>query len=247
MSAPTTSHAVATALRLAVAQPEAMLPCPVCAAGLRAANLESHLRKVHAGIGGGVSVGALTFRGKDRAFGRELLVVLVVALVLSAVPMAANGGELSTTMVTAIGVPVLAIFTLVLLAVTGVFRARLVIDGDRVRLRYGLGLRSRSLLIGRQVELGRLWTLRPRAGMSTYENTRDAKVEAGAYLRLLEGKRRITVGCPKGTGTRKHWSDAGWKSGASTRYWDITLDRETMVALEYALADRGVLSPRAGS
>jgi hypothetical protein len=70
----------------------------------------------------------------------------------------------------------------------------------------------------------------------TYE-----KVRAGVYLRFAPN---ITVGCPKGTGARKHWSPRAWSAGQSTRFWDITIDRETMVALEYALAARGILSPR---
>ena len=39
--------AIATARTLAAAHPAAMLPCPICAASLKAENVERHLGKVH--------------------------------------------------------------------------------------------------------------------------------------------------------------------------------------------------------
>lgn len=51
----------ALALQLAAAHPTARLPCPVCATGVNADNLERHLAKVHAGT---IASTASSWRGK---------------------------------------------------------------------------------------------------------------------------------------------------------------------------------------
>jgi hypothetical protein len=54
------------ARKLATASPQAMLPCPVCAASLRGENLERHLDGKHPGAASVDSTTDLVWRGVDR-------------------------------------------------------------------------------------------------------------------------------------------------------------------------------------
>ena len=66
-------------------------------------------------------------------------------------------------------------------------------------------------------------------------------MRAGAYLRVADGHRSITVGCPHGAGIRKHWN--GWTAGPRRKWWDVDLSAPAFVELQYALAAAGLLAP----
>ncbi len=65
------------------------------------------------------------------------------------------------------------------------------------------------------------------------------KLHAGAYLRVANGHRSITVGCPHPTGLHKHW--AGQASDRRRKWWEIDLSAPAFVELQYALAEAGAL------
>ena len=67
------------------------------------------------------------------------------------------------------------------------------------------------------------------------------EIRSGAYLRIGEGRRSITVGCPHATGVRKHW--VGWTAGKRRKWWDVDLSAAAFVELQYALAESGCLVP----
>jgi len=208
---------------------------------MRGANLDKHLSKVHPETGAGATAATLRFGGKDRALGRGLFGALLVSVACAVVVIVLKGPELSTATTAAIGIPVVVLLFAALTASFDLLPARLELKDDRVTLRYALGVVRRSAPLPKHVEVGKLWTVRPSAIMPG--DGRGEKVAAGFYLRLSRSP-RITVGCPKGIATRKHWAPGSWRDGRKTRFWDITLDRTTMVELEYALAARGVLVPR---
>ncbi|HEY5946620.1 MAG TPA: hypothetical protein VIV40_14055 [Kofleriaceae bacterium] len=237
-------RSIATARRLSASHPRTMLPCPRCAASVRAENLDKHLAKTHDNALGEADTPVPTFAGKDRILTRELVVVLIVLFVIATVVLAATGPKLTTTSVVIGGGMVLAVLTLGTIASLGLLPARVEIDGDRVRLRYALGLRTRTLAMPERIEVGRAVTMRPQAGMATYEHSAHEEVDDGGYVRLIDGKRRITVGCRAGTSFKKYWSSTRWSAAKPTRWIDITLGREAMVALEYELVGRGLLAPR---
>lgn len=218
-----------------------MLPCPCCAASVRASNLDKHLTQQH---GSGVSApAASTLTGIDRTLERQLVIVLFVLLAIGITVVSVTAMKLTDANVTVAVAVVLALLTSVVMASAGKFSARLVFDGGRVRLHYGLGLRTRTLSKVERIELGRARTTQPRAGMQQHEHA-ELEVDGGMYLRLVDGKRRITVGCRKGTGFRTHWSSSHSSSGKATRSLDIALGREAMVAFEYELAEIGLLVVR---
>lgn len=67
-------------------------------------------------------------------------------------------------------------------------------------------------------------------------------MRVGTYLRLANGRKALTLGCPHHTGLRKHW--AGWQQGKQRRQWDITVDPPAFVSFQYAMATYGALTPR---
>ncbi len=231
------SDAIAIARRLASAHPEVMLPCPVCATSLRASNLDAHLGKVHAGVAASGS-----FVGHDRRVVRDLFVVCVVLGALSLGLEIASGGAVTLWLGALVGFVAIALGG-ALGGAMGLFRARLVIGDDRVRLEHTFGLRRCEVPLRSRIEVGRIVTVRPEAG-SASDVQIGTEVDHGAYLRLVSDAATITVGVRRGTGFRKHWADRGFRSGERRQRWDVTVDRAAMVALEYALAAAGVLSPR---
>lgn len=181
---------LATARTLAAAHPDALLPCPVCVTSLRAANLDRHVAKVHAGV----AIPATT-----RWSGRGLL---------------------------------------------GLLPGSLALDGDALVLRR---LGRRRVALPCAIELGALVGVRGDVVTSSYAdelNHPGEEVRTGSYLRLV-GDAAITIGCRQGTQARAHWDAAGWRRGERRRGCDLMVARPVLVAIEYALAARGLLVPAA--
>lgn len=223
--------AIETARSLAASNPAAMLPCPICAVSLRASNLDGHLGKVHAG--------ARALEGPWRGTDRRVMVTLTALLALALCGMLAfitsgafaPGGPVAMAMVAA----EVVLCLLVVAAFFGAFGATLAFDGDRLVLRHSFGLGRRSARLPAAIENGAL--LRP--GNSVYRTeTPTAPVREGRYLRVGD----LTIGCLQSTSFQAHWAPSGWRKGSARFTRDVNVDQATMVAIEYALVERGLLS-----
>lgn len=173
---------------LAAARPGALLPCPVCAAAVRAANLDHHLRRQHPGAEPGTSWAGTDWRG-----------------------------------------------------------GRLTGEGHGLSLRRWAGLSRSAVAVPRRVVVGSLTRSRPDPAMTSYAddiNVPYVTERAGTYLQIdgAEGQ-SIVVACRKPGPVRKVWD--GWTQGPARRRRQITLADGDFVALQYLLAGRGLLRPRA--
>ncbi len=229
------------ALRLAAeSSSDALLPCPLCAASLKATNLEKHLEKVHAGE----ERTATSWAGSDRAIGRVLIVYFILCVasigLFSVVPQAA-----ATVLATVLAVAMLVFMGLLVAMVADKLPATLCIEDRRVVVRYAFGLLSRSVqLPPRVIEVGTLVETRSDPTVPTRYQYGGTDVKMGTYLRLRDdGGGMVTVGAKTGSKLRKHWE--GWTHGGKVRLWDILVSPSALVALEYLLWSRGQLTPRA--
>jgi hypothetical protein len=175
------------ARQLAATRPAAMLPCPVCAAALRAANLDAHLAKLHPGADPGTEWTGTGLRG----------------------------GRLSAT-------------------------------GDQLTLRRWAGLRRAAVATPHRVVVGPLTRTRLDPTMTSYAdefNVSTVTTRAGVYLEV-EGRdgHSVVIRCRNSGALRKSWE--GWAPGRARRRWDISLTDGDFVAVQYALAGRGLLQPR---
>lgn len=238
---------VAIARGIAGAYPDAMLPCPVCAASLKARNLDRHLVDVHQLSPTLAPPGlVLELVGVDRRIFWWLLVPglswLAGAAALT-VLQATVGFALSDGVAIPFVALLLVSLTLPTLAAFNLFRAKLVLNQGTLELRYAFGLLTHRLTLPAVLEAGSLWAGRQAAGMSSYEHSVTEDVRVGSYLRLSNEQVAITVGCKGGTELRKHWDGSGIRSGPRRRRWDITLDRVSSVKLQYHLAAQHALTP----
>jgi hypothetical protein len=229
--------AVAIARDLAAAHPAAKLPCPVCGTTLRADNLDKHLQKTHAATA--PTTAQLHWRGTDRRAIRPLLALAILcALALAALQGAlARGYGPPQIALSAVLVLVLA---LIALAVFERLPASLTLDGDTLRLRYCLGLLTRTVRLPASLEVGTLVQFRHDLTTPDEVHATGQDVRSGHYLRLAD----LTIACTHKSGFRSHWNPSGWRPGPRRRAWDITLGRAAEVELEYQLAARGMLSPK---
>lgn len=177
---------IATARAMAASHPSAKLPCPVCAASLKAANMDSHLAKVHAGV---TSYTATAWQG------RGMLGLAPVSLSMSS---------------------------------------------EGVTLRHWLGLAKRVVRLPCAIEIGGTVTQRANVIM---EHEPPTEVRTGRYLRLVGDGGAITIGCKQQTQFASHWHRAGFTTGAKRGRADIRVPVEAMLAIEYGLAERGILVP----
>lgn len=230
------------ARRLAAARPDAPVPCPACAAGVKGANLERHLAKVHSGHAG---ADAARWRGPERVGARWLLILgVLVAATASAVTF--SGGEPDDRVV--LGSIAFFATTMVVWGAVGwgarLFPGRLRVDGHGALLRHSYGLGRRRLRVIDRVLVGSVWEARPAGVQGWDEGHESTDTRAGVYLQLCAGRRRIRVHCRAGGALRSTWT--GWEQGPRRKSLDITLDRTGFVALQLALWELGVLAPRPG-
>ena len=223
-----------------MANPEAMLPCPICAASVKGKNLSAHIDKVHVDE---VAPSA-RWRGTDRALIRPLFALFAACLLqlplLGLVPSA-----LQRWFVWAVAAQMTVFLGGLALTVFGKLPAEAVLEGNRLVVRYGLGLLRRSVsLESCSVEVGTLIEARARTYVQGLPDGATDDVKVGSYLRVRGKRGCVTFGTRTGTGLRKHWSPSGWSSRGTVRLWDITLDPGAVVALEYLLAHRGMFTPR---
>lgn len=234
----------ATAERLTAENPARALPCPGCSASPKGENFAKHWQKVHAGVVPAEVGVEIALVGIDRRSRRAFVVPListvaamVVAVVLGVTP----------TDTTAFGGIALLLATLVLAALAHLdkFGARLVLAPDHVRAHYALGSGSTQVALPAQVELGGTRETKHSIVVnSNYDMAQSYDVDAGAFLRLTSGGKSVTVGCRKPGDVRKYWDPEGWSQSKAEKHWDVTLDAQDFVALQYHLAEHGMLAVR---
>lgn len=231
-----TATSTETARALAVAHPAATLPCPICAVSVKAANLDVHLGRVHPG-----AVDARPpWRGADRRIVRTALLALAAALVASTAMLVAcdvkPGGPVAWTLVAVVVATSLAVVG----AYLGAPRATLSLTDDTLVLRHSLGLGRRVATLPCALVTGALVGGRPDLATSAYATDPNPRpVRRGGYLQVGA----ITIGCRASTSLRAHWDPRGWRAGDARWTCDVVVSQEVMVAIEYALAARGALSP----
>lgn len=233
---------VAIARSLAAAHPSATLPCPECSAIVNASNLVRHLGKVHPTTrveSQPDSVVRLT--GVDRRIqwplaGLPILWVIGVAILF------ALGLPMTDASMIIVGASLLLSCAPLLAAMLGVFRAHLELDGEQLRLRWGFG--GSTIRLPARLESGRLFERRASVLDHQQETGPAHDEDVGVYLQLGDGNARLTVGAQKAVGLSKHWAAQGWSKGPKRRRCDIMVDRNALVAIEYHLAARGLLTPR---
>jgi hypothetical protein len=232
---------VAEARRLAAESPgDRMLPCPFCAASLKAENFDKHFDKVHSGEDTSLAV----FSGSDHGIGRVLIVLGIAIVVQIGLPAVVppSGEKLVLGL---LGVEVCIFLGLLLGMVSDKLPATLQVDEGRIVVRYAFGLLRRSVTFPpRVIEVGSLWERRSNPGVSSQYDYGGYDVKTGTYLRLRDDAGGVvTIGAKTGTGLRKHWE--GWTQGGKRKMWDIHVSPSAVVAVEYLLASRGLLTPRA--
>jgi hypothetical protein len=119
---------------------------------------------------------------------------------------------------------------------------RLTIEGDRLRLRTRLW-RTRTEPLDAPLVVAGLTRTRGDAVMSSYADDYPGLAGGGkerAGLTLAVGG--IVVGCASSTGLRKHWT--GFADGKPRGRAHVMVSPPVFVALQYALAERGALTPR---
>jgi hypothetical protein len=240
------SGTVAIARSLAAAHPNATLPCPLCSASVNAVNLEQHLGKVHATALQDASSGAIVrLTGVDRRIRRPLFALPVVWL-LAALSSVIAGVPLTDASVAIMGAGLLVFgFVPVFVALRGLVQARIELEGEVVRLIWAFG--RTTVALPAKLESGRLLERAANVLDHQHETGPGTDKHAGVYLCLRQDGTSITVGAPKAAGLGKDWAANGWSKGPARRSWDITVDRNALVAIEYHLAARGLLSPRVNS
>lgn len=237
------SDAMATASRLAADWPDAVLPCPECAATVKGANLSRHVGKVHAGRAGG-RARRRSWRGPERLIARPLVIVPGLAAV--ATLAATSLVEETNDVVVLVAAGALGIGLILSgLVVKGVpmFRGRLSVKGDGFVLSHTLGLRRRRLARVDRIEAGSAYDVRTiNAGGDATSGGPRIEEPAGIYVELCSGRRYITVRCKQNTGFRKTW--VGWEQAGRSRRWHIILYPADFVSLQYTLVDLGLLTLR---
>ncbi len=229
---------------LAAANPQAMLPCPLCAAALHGENMEKHLAKAHPEAEhGSPEPEVLVWVGPSRrvpmvGFAALAAAILwVIATKAGVIPVA---GKAVVLVAGGLG---LAFSALLAAAETDRLRARLTFDGGSLSLSHGLGLRRRVVALPAELEVGSAWEkwmTGQRVGEDVYWTSHGDR-RVGGYLRIFSGSQSITVLTFK-TSVKQYWSPKGLQIGPRRFRGDITLGAAEFVALEYLLASRGMLS-----
>lgn len=234
---------VERARRLAAEQPESTVPCPVCVAGVKGANLERHLGKVHPDAAGAEGAHGSRWGGPERIGSRRLLGLALVAGAAGAAYTVASGNQDDRIILGSIGL--VAVSMIVWGAVAWgapLFPGRLRVDERGVVLRHSYGLGRRRLHTIDRVVLGGAWESRPTGNSGNDDSYESVDVRVGTYLQLGAGRRRVTAHCRTGGVVRTTWS--GWEQGRKRKRLDITLDPQEFVALQLALWELGVLTAR---
>jgi hypothetical protein len=248
-----------TARALALDHPNAMLPCPLCATGVRGENLEKHLAKAH-GEGAGEAVGGDASHGGGKGAGGGAFVwtgpsgrvpaLAFGALAAAVVWVAATRSGL-VAVAPRLEMVIAAVFVMLFASLLALceshrLRARLVFTNGTFVLHPPLGLYPRMVSLPAKLELGSAWGRRSSAtpvGADVYFTDEGAR-PLGGYLRLHDGTASFTV-LAAGTSVREYWNVIGARRGPKRSRYDISLDAPDFVELEYLLARSGLLALKA--
>lgn len=237
---------LASARGLAAAHPAAHLPCPACGVSLRADNLEKHLVKLHEAALRSAPSTTAAWSGADRRVLRPLIALTVVWVLGLAASLALLGDAHARWIAGAIAAGLFAGIGLMALAAFDRLRATLTIERGSLRLRHGFGLLRHTVRLPAAIEVGRLVRVRQDAAVHDAVYAETHEESAGSYLHLTRDGAALTVRCPENCALDRHWDPRSARPGPKRGRWDITLDRASFAALEYMLADRGMLSLRTG-
>ena len=238
---------VDSARRRAVGSPDSALPCPRCAALVKGRNLARHLDRTH----GGEPMerrDRASWSGPERLVARPLVILpLLAAALLAAAHRLGRLDDDRPLIWAGFAVGVGMILGAVAVCDTKLFRGRLTVKDGHVVLVHTLGLRRRRLRCIDRLEFGAAYERRPdpTTGPASSDGSGSVDVASGNYLRLICGRRHITVHCKHGRTLRRAWT--GWVQTRRRRRWHITLDAVQFVELQYVLADLGLLTPREAS
>jgi hypothetical protein len=241
------SYALRAASALAKDHPDALLPCPRCAASVKGANLLQHLRKVHdqAPDAGAPADGyaPLVLRGTDGRLRPVLLVLLVLCgLTFGAtITLVANPSAVVLPLFAALVLPLALALAREL---SGRVPATLTLDDNGVRLAGPFGVAVRTLPYTLTLTSGALLETRVRHPAFAWHDAEGEHVQTGMYVQLTREGRRITAAARKTHGLGKHWAPNGWVAGAAARRFDVRLSSTDMVLLTYVLAGRGLLTAK---
>ena len=246
------------------------MPCPLCVAAVKGANLDRHLARTHAGDE--APPHPSRWRGAERVGSRRLLVLGLLVGTASVGGTRNAGGQpgrsrkgagaggvagamktqrtasSSTSKIRLAfgGIGFAAVAVIIWSAVAWgapLFPGRLRVDERGALLRHSFGLGRRRLDVIDRLVLGSAWESRPTGSSGSDDSYESVDVRVGSYLQLRSGRRSITVHCRTAGSVRTTWS--GWEQGKRRKRLDITVDRTAFVALQLALWERDLLVPRA--
>ncbi len=231
---------------LAAAEPESMLPCPLCAAAVRGDNLARHLEKVHGERQPSSEPAPGTYRwtGPFRRLPPLAFLPLVAAAGWAALVLVAGLHLPAPADLVIITALLLTFFALVIAAEADRLTASMTFDGKTFSLRRSLGFRSRRVHLPATLEVGSVMenvVANTRIGDQFYAYDKGTR-RVGGYLRLDDGAGEITVaGNPS---VKELWDGSDLRVGKRRLRYDLRLDPPAFATLVYALAARGMLHPR---
>lgn len=218
------------------------MPCPLCVAAVKGANLDRHLARTHAGDE--APPHPSRWRGAERVGSRRLLVLGLLVGTASVVVTLTSGEQRDAVVLGGIGFAAVAVIIWWAVAWGApLFPGRLRVDERGALLRHSFGLGRRRLDVIDRLVLGSAWESRPTGSSGSDDSYESVDVRVGSYLQLRSGRRSITVHCRTAGSVRTTWS--GWEQGKRRKRLDITVDRTAFVALQLALWERDLLVPRA--
>ena len=229
------------AFALAAELPTALLPCPVCLAGMRGAILAAHVTKVH-GVTPTSLAGPVVLRGDARVL-RPVFGTAFVVWCLFFALCAVNTHLLDVPTIIALGATFAFAFGGLCASLAGAIPAFIELSDDTLRMRLPLGITARTITLPCVIEGGSILVVVPHAGVAADIDAGASDVRAGAYLRLV-GAHTITIGGRDASGLGRRWAQAGWTKAPARKRWDVTLDADALVAVEYWLARRELLSAK---
>lgn len=239
------SDAFRIATRLASEYPTNLFPCPGCAAAVKGENLAGHLRKVHPEADSRPVEPIV--RGSDRMMQVWMFPLpwLVVAGFFAAAAMQSIEVDVRLTMGVFIAAFVLASMPLAI-AWCGGFPASIEVGTGAMTFRHFLGLGRRTVNFDLRIQTGKIVEERvdPKFGDGGDYPGSVYVLRVGSYLRFIDADgRAFTAGAKRSTHSLRFW-EVEHAHAKRRRFWNIQLDNEELVRLQYLLAERGVLVPR---
>lgn len=223
-------------LAVAAAHSAADLPCPTCGVRVRAPRLESHLTRVHGGVPAFEPQAPIT--GQDRRITRVIALLFGLGVLMAAVLLGVGHTPSDRDVAIAVGVA-LALLSLIVAAESGAFRATLEVTSTGIHHRWALGVARRVIARPPVLESGSWMSRVPSALVRDDDLNMSEDVKTGAYVSVGT----LHVGGRRVGSSLSRWSPEGLQRGRRRRRVDVALDRQGLLAFEWALAAEGWLTP----